>query len=411
MGALDGGHCKILRGLDIFNPPLGSTYAGTSYLTASQNVELAGLCVVARVRGKCAATCLRNAENAVEESWVAVPEPVVKCCEIQVVTCHILGILPCENGLLRHVQEEVPLEAEAFRGGLEGNDAAVVRVVHEREVHEGVVLEHDLAHLRVGIHTQEGTETVCYGVVDKHELGEFRSLAKVDTVTAYGAVSIDVVDVAAVEAQLSNLHRLAPLIKESLGECANFAIPVDYAANRDSFPCGALLVLDEETAGLLGTVAHNALEIDVSVDKTVGNVDASEDYRHGPVRSAFTVNLEALGCIETLCKVGADAVWRALHLEEHVRTVGDTLGEGGRSRDDRQALRIRHRPCHNLTAVCAGVVEHEVILGGRLETGDRCLAGSYILGRELIYLSLFRSVDAVFDAVHLRIRVPAEADA
>ena len=131
VGTLDGGHSKVFRSFHILDPPLGCAYAGTGYLAVAQDVELSCLGVVARVCKEGLSACLANAEQAVEEGFVAVPEPVVGCCEVQVVTILVLGVLTGEGGLLRHVQEEVLLEAEACRSGLEGNDAAVVGVVHE----------------------------------------------------------------------------------------------------------------------------------------------------------------------------------------------------------------------------------------------------------------------------------------
>ena len=218
-------------------------------------------------------------------------------------------------------------------------------------------------------------------------------------------------DVAAVETQFAYLQSLAPFVEEALGVCADFAVLVNYAVHGDSVCCGSLLVLDKEAAGLLRTVAYDALDVDVTAVEAVGDVQASEDDWHRSVRGAFAVDLEALGGVETLCEVCTDGVRGAFHLEEHVCTVGYALCEGCGGRDHGKTVRVRHGPSHHLAAVRAGEVEHQIILGGRGEARDAGRTGSYVLGRELICLSLFRSVDAVFDAVHLRVWSPGEADA
>ena len=142
---------EVLRLLHERGPPLGRAHLLVSDLAVGQEVEIAARSVVARIGTQDGTGGIGQGEVVGEVDDVAgiirrqVVEPVVRGRDAQVARRDILGVGAREDGLAGEVQEQVVLEGERARGDLETEHARVVRVVHEVQVLQGVVLEHERA--------------------------------------------------------------------------------------------------------------------------------------------------------------------------------------------------------------------------------------------------------------------------
>ena len=181
--------------------------------------------------------------------------------------------------------------------------SGIVGVVDEAEVHQGVVLDLDVAP-GTCVDTDEGTHSLVDGVVDEVQLAYGGSSAEVDDVTTARAVAVDIVDVAAVPGKLTDGHGLAPLVDETLGITGYDAI-LEYDAGNLDVVCGtSVLLLDREAVGSVGTIELDTLEIEsISVRPGIDHMDLSLEYRHRAVSRALSEDGYAVGDVHDVDEV------------------------------------------------------------------------------------------------------------
>ena len=210
-----------------------------------------------------------------------------------------------QRGFSCHAKEEVVLEGERCRNDLQAEDTTVVGVVYEAEVEESVVLEHQGAKCHVGIQTHEGTHTLGDGVVYEAEALYGGCLTDVEHVTAYGAVFVDLADLAAVVTYIAEHHSFAPLIDETLGVVGNDAVLVGDVADDFTVLGASVLVLDGKAesrrSGSCGSaVKADILEVQVLAVPGVCNMELTCEHRHVAVGVKFARERETGGNIHGL---------------------------------------------------------------------------------------------------------------
>ena len=360
------------------DPPLGCTYlAGDEVLGAE--LEEVALGVVARVRCKHLEACGCGVDQ-IEEVLALSVAVVVLCGEggdygagvVLEELCPVHGALVLLAAVFP--EEEVVLQAHGH-GHAHGEDTAVVAVVHHADALDGVVVEDEVVDLGVlaGIDAEERTHSVIDGVVDELERSEVDGLADVEHVAA---ASEDVVDVAGVEAELADGGHgvvVAVIEQTALVVCDAAVDELDASEGRGG--AGSLV---DDPAPVAETGEGDALEIE-ALACVVEAVERERTVHHGAVAvcGEFTYEGEAGGRDDGTEGVGGAAVC------EVVGTAGlgcghELLGSG----DGGVGGTVGDGPGVHCSAGCAEVVEHELVLGGRLEAAHgRCGCGSLCVGK------------------------------
>ena len=401
---------EVLGLLHERGPPLGRTHLLVGDLAVGEEVEEAARGVVARIGIQDGTASLAEREVVGEVDDVAgivlrqVVEPVVLRGEAHVARRDVLGVGASEDGLAGEVQEQVVLEGELARSDLEAEHARVVRVVHEVQVLQGVVLEHELAD-GTRVETDEGAHALPDRVVHEGELVHGRGLADVEDVAAHGAVGVDVVDVVAVVGHLTQHHVVAPLVDETLGVVRDHAVLVGDVADVLVLHGTAVLVLDGETVtgrseGGGTAVELDAFEVQVGARRpVVGEMELAIDDRLGAVGTLLTEEREAVGDVQ-----GPDFIRGAVHLQEDLRTGGlDGVQEGVRGGHFRRSVHVRRRPGIHLAAARGEIVEGEHVFRGRGQAAHRGDGRVDVGGGERHGAGGIFTRQPVFDPVHIDI--------
>ena len=406
--ALDEIQREVLRLLHERGPPLGRAHLLVGDLAVGEEVEETARGVVTRIGSQNGTGGLGLREVVREVGQFTgvvlrqVVEPVVRRGDAHVARRDILGVGAREDGLAGEVQEQVVLEGEGTRGDLEAEHARVVRVVHEVQVLQGVVVEHEGAD-GTGVEADEGTHALPDRVVHEGEALHGRGLADVEDVAAHGTVGVDVVDVAAVVQHVPEHHVVAPLVDETLRVVRDHAVLVGDVADVLVLQRAAVLVLDGEAEAGRSRGGGTAVELDafeVQVGARgpgVGEVEFTLDDRLGAVGGLLTEEGEAVGDIE-----GLDVVRGTFHLEEDLRAGGlDGVQEGVQAGHLRGAVHVGRRPGIHLAAARGEEIEGEHVFRGWIQAVHRRGCRGDVGSAQGHGPGGIGARRAVFDAVHI----------
>ena len=373
---------KVFGFLHIRSPPLGSAHLLVGDDGVGIQVEEACGSIVAGILFQRAETGGSSGPGIGEVGCHHVKVPVVGSGQGNVGGRLVLGVGRSQGSLFHHVEDEVVLERGSSGDNLQAEDTGVVGVVHEVQVHDGIVLHHQVVN-GTGIDTDEGTHALEDGVVDKGELGHAGSAADVEDIAATGTIGVDIGDFAAVVHHVTQHHGLAPLIHETLAVAGDDAVLVGDVANGLAVYGAAILVLDGKAeAGRTGSgraaVELDTLEIDIGAGPGIGELEFALQDGLGTIGGFLTHQGEAGPDFH-----GLDIVRGTFHLQEDLGALrlhgvlegvhGGNLGEafGGRS-----------GPGIHLAAAGAEEVEGEHILLAGFQTVDGSCSGHNLVGGE-----------------------------
>ena len=412
---------EVLRLLHERGPPFGRTHLLVGDFTVCQEIEETTRGIVARIvpQDRTGRLALGKVVGEIGDRagiiLRQVVEPVVRSGDTHVSRRDVLGVGTRENGLTGHIQDQVVLEGEGPRGDLESEDTRVVRVVHEIQVLQGVVLEYQGAD-GAGVEADERTHALPDRVVHEGEALQRGGLTDVEDISADSTVRVDVVDVTAVIRDMAQHHVVAPFIHEALGIVRDHAVLIGDVADVLVLHRTTVLVLDGETeTGRAGggrtAVELDALEIEVGARSPgVGDVELALDHRFGAVGGFLTEQGKAVGDIQRL-----DIVRGAFHLEEDLGTRGlDRVQERFRGIDLGRSVDVRRGPGVHLTAAGREVVQREDVLRGSIQTVDGRRAGTDLRSGERVGSGGISPGQAIFDPVDLlevrHFRGPGQGD-
>ena len=383
MRPADDSLSEILFLLDIGDPPFGSSDLGLDQVLVLKLEEIA-LGVVARIGGKLAEACCGSGNLG--EKILAVGIAVV------VRRVHGrddgIGVVLEELSLVGSIglsavfpQEEVALEGH-LGPDADGEETAVVAVIHRGDVLDGVALEVELADLDgvAGVDTEHRTDTVVDGIVHEGKGTDLGGLADIHRIAA---AAEDVIHIAGVERELADLDDIVVVAVEEACEvvCDLAAYHLDGTQFR-----GTAGMLDQAGVGRT-SVELDAFKIDVAACGEVsGQLDLADDHGLGAVGTDLSVESDGAFGLDI-----ADLVRRAREGQVDVISFGHEADQvGGVGHGDGRAL-LGPRPSVHAAARSAQVVKGQLVLGGRLEALEhrsRCLRFGGGEGELLLLASL-----------------------
>ena len=203
MSSLKDTLSQVFLRLDIRDPPLrGTDLLGDEILVGKLEEIALGVVAGIRVEHRKSGSSSIDLGEEIDAFSIAVVVGSRKSRDYGIAV--VLEQLAIVAGVLSAIlpEEEILLEGHVG-GNADSEDTPVVAVVHHADALDGVVLEHEVPDIDigVGIDTEERTHTIKDRVVDELEGAEIDGFAEIDAVAA---VARDVVDLAGVEAELRN---------------------------------------------------------------------------------------------------------------------------------------------------------------------------------------------------------------